>query len=53
MNEYKRYKVELTIDLDDEWNGDHPDGWDWGTLMDVGSGMELSDVVVNEIVPKD
>ena len=53
MNEYKRYKVELTIDLDGEWSGDDPNDWDWTALMDVGSGMELSDVVVNEIVPKD
>ena len=53
MNEYKRYKVELTIGLDDEWGGNEPNDWDWGTLMDVGCGMELTDVVVDEVVTKD
>lgn len=46
----KRYKVELTIDLDHEWSGDEINDWDWPTLMDCGLGMELTDVAVNEIV---
>lgn len=55
MNEYKRYKVELTIDTDHEWWGDEPQNWDWKNLITVSDlgGIELTDVVVNEIVTKD
>ncbi len=49
----KRYKVELTIDLDHEWSGEKINDWDWPTLMDCGLGMELTDVVVNELVTED
>jgi hypothetical protein len=53
MLRYKRYKVELTIDFDQEWTGDEPKDWDWSTLMDCGAGMELTDVVVDELVTND
>ena len=39
-----RYKVELTIDLNENWTGDNPNDWDWQNLLDVGSGMELDEV---------
>ena len=40
----KKYKVELTIDLNENWTGDNPNDWDWQTLLDVGDGMELDEV---------
>ena len=39
-----RYKVELTIDLNENWTGNNPNDWDWQNLLDVGSGMELDEV---------
>ncbi len=44
-----RYKVELTIDTDKDWTGEEPHFWDWSTLLDCGSGMELTDVDVKVV----
>ena len=43
-----RYKVELTIDLNENWTGENPNDWDWQTLLDVGNGMELDEVRIWE-----
>jgi len=43
-----KVKVELEINLNEDWTGDHPDDWDWQTLLDVGKGMELESVVIRE-----
>ena len=44
-----RYKVELTIDLNENWTGDNPNDWDWQNLLDVGSGMELDEVRIWDV----
>lgn len=44
-----KYKVELRIETFQNWTGDNPNDWDWSTLLDVGSGMELEDVRIQEL----
>ena len=44
-----KYEVKLRIETFENWTGEKPSDWDWVTLLDVGSGMELEDVTVNEL----
>ena len=44
-----KYKVELRIVIFQNWTGENPNDWDWSALLDVGSGMELEDVRIQEL----